>query len=45
MSFEGINLTKRDLRTYARDENELWFAQELNRRYLLGRALPLLTGS
>ena len=24
------------LRTYARDENELWFAQEIDRRFLLG---------
>jgi TonB-dependent receptor len=36
VSFEGINLTKEHLRTYARDENELWFAQELDRRFLLG---------
>jgi TonB-dependent receptor len=36
ISLEGINLTKESLRTYARDENELWFAQELDRRILLG---------
>jgi TonB-dependent receptor len=36
VSFEGINLTNEHLRTYARDENELWFAQELDRRFLLG---------
>jgi TonB-dependent receptor len=36
VSLEGINLTKEHLRTYARDENELWFAQELDRRFLLG---------
>jgi TonB-dependent receptor len=36
ISLEGINLTKESLRTYARDENELWFAQELDRRFLLG---------
>lgn len=36
VSLEGINLTKESLRTYARDENELWFAQELDRRFLLG---------
>jgi TonB-dependent receptor len=36
VSFEGINLTQEDLRTYARDKSELWFAQELRRRFLLG---------
>ncbi|WP_297506544.1 TonB-dependent receptor [uncultured Caulobacter sp.] len=36
ISLEGINLTNEHLRTYARDENELWFAQELDRRFLLG---------
>jgi TonB-dependent receptor len=36
VSLEGINLTRESLRTYARDENELWFAQELDRRILLG---------
>ena len=36
ISFEGINLTKESLRTYARDTNELWYAQELDSRYLIG---------
>lgn len=36
VSFEGINLTKEHVRTYARDPNQLWFAQELDRRFLLG---------
>lgn len=36
ISLEGINLTKESLRTYARDPNQLWFAQELDRRILLG---------
>ncbi len=36
ISFEGINLTKENLRTYARDPNQLWYAQELDTRYLLG---------
>jgi len=36
ISLEGINLTKEGLRTYARDENQLWYAQELDRRFLLG---------
>jgi TonB-dependent receptor len=36
ISLEGINLTKESLRTYGRDENQLWFAQELDRRFLLG---------
>ncbi len=36
VSLEGINLTKESLRTYARDPNQLWFAQELDRRFLLG---------
>ncbi|RAK52231.1 TonB-dependent receptor [Phenylobacterium deserti] len=36
ISFEGINLTGESLRTYARDENQLWFAQELDTRYLVG---------
>jgi TonB-dependent receptor len=36
VSFEGINLTRESLRTYGRDENQLWFAQELDRRFLLG---------
>ena len=36
ISFEGLNLTQSKLRTYARDETELWYAQELDRRFLLG---------
>jgi len=36
VTFEGINLTEEDVRTYARDKTELWFAQELSRRFLLG---------
>jgi len=36
VSFEAINLLGEHLRTYARDKNELWFAQELDTRYLLG---------
>jgi TonB-dependent receptor len=36
VSLEGINIFEEKLRTYARDENELWFAQELDTRYLLG---------
>ncbi|MBU4436479.1 MAG: TonB-dependent receptor, partial [Alphaproteobacteria bacterium] len=36
LSLEGINLTRESLRTYGRSEHELWFAQELDRRILLG---------
>ncbi|MHA6720649.1 TonB-dependent receptor [Sphingomonas sp. RS6] len=36
VTFEGINLTEESVRTYARDEKQLWFAQELDRRFLLG---------
>ncbi len=36
ITLEGINLTKESVRTYARDEKELWYAQELDRRFLLG---------
>ena len=36
ITLEGINLTETAVRTYARDEKELWFAQELDRRFLLG---------
>ncbi len=36
ISFEGINLNKESLRTYARDTHELWYAQELDTRYLFG---------
>lgn len=36
LSFEGINLTSETVRTYGRDESNLWFAQELKPRYLFG---------
>ncbi|WP_334162694.1 TonB-dependent receptor [Phenylobacterium sp.] len=36
ISFEAINIFEESLRTYARDENQLWFAQELDTRYLVG---------
>jgi TonB-dependent receptor len=36
VSFEGINIFEESLRTYARDSNELWFAQEIDSRYLVG---------
>ncbi|MEG3082179.1 TonB-dependent receptor [Sphingomonas sp. PB2P12] len=36
VSLEGINLTEQKLRTYARDESQLWYGQELRRRFLLG---------
>jgi TonB-dependent receptor len=36
LSFEGINLTSETVRTYGRDESNVWFAQELKPRYLLG---------
>ena len=36
VTFEGLNILGEDLRTYARTEHELWFAQELDPRYLLG---------
>lgn len=36
ITLEGINLTEESVRTYARDEKQLWFAQELDRRFLLG---------
>ncbi|MBX9617149.1 MAG: TonB-dependent receptor [Caulobacteraceae bacterium] len=36
LSFEGINLTSESVRTYGRDESNIWFAQELKPRYLLG---------
>jgi len=36
ISLEGINLLNENLRTYGRDENQLWYAQELDRRFLLG---------
>jgi len=36
VSFEGINLLSETVRTYARTERQLYFAQELAPRYLLG---------
>jgi len=36
VTLEGINLTETAVRTYARDEKQLWYAQELDRRFLLG---------
>jgi len=36
VSFEAINLTSEPLRTYGRDKSNLWFAQELKPRLLLG---------
>ena len=36
LSFEGINLTGEDLRSYARARNDYWLIQELKPRYLLG---------
>jgi hypothetical protein len=42
VSLEGINLTKESLRTYGRDPNQLWFAQELDQPLPARRSLPLL---
>lgn len=36
VSFEAINLTGEDLRTFGRDSSEFWFIQELDPRYLVG---------
>lgn len=36
VSLEAINLTSEPVRTYGRTENDLYFAQELKPRYLLG---------
>ncbi len=36
VSFEGINLTNSDVKTFARTENEPWFIVEGNARYLFG---------
>jgi TonB-dependent receptor len=36
ISFEGINLTKSDVKTYARTENQPWFIVEGNSRFLFG---------
>ncbi len=35
-SFEGINLTKSNMETFARTENQPWFIVEGNRRFYLG---------
>jgi TonB-dependent receptor len=35
-SFEGLNLTKSNVRTFARTENQPWFIVEGDRRFLLG---------
>jgi TonB-dependent receptor len=36
LTFEGINLLEEGVRTFGRDESNLFFAQELDARYLLG---------
>jgi TonB-dependent receptor len=36
VSFEGINLTKSNVKTYARTENQPWFIVEGDRRFYLG---------
>ncbi|MDB5703644.1 MAG: TonB-dependent receptor [Sphingomonas bacterium] len=36
VTLEGINLLEESVRTYARDKTELWYAQELDRRFMLG---------
>jgi hypothetical protein len=36
VTFEGINLTEEGVRTFARDDSQLYFAQELDARYLFG---------
>jgi TonB-dependent receptor len=36
LTFEGINLLEEGVRTYGRDESNLFFAQELDARYLVG---------
>ena len=36
LSFEAINLTGENLRTFGRSESNMWFAQELDPRYLFG---------
>jgi TonB-dependent receptor len=35
-SFEGINLNKEGIKTYARSPNEIWLVQEGQRRFLFG---------
>ena len=36
VTVEGINLTNEPLRTYGRSVTNVWFAQELQRRFLFG---------
>ena len=36
VSFEAINLNEEHLRTFGRDSSNVWFAQELDTRYVLG---------
>ena len=36
ISLQGVNMTNEDVRTYGRDKEQLWFAQELDARYYLG---------
>lgn len=36
LTFEGLNLTGENIRSYGRDTSNLWFAQELDSRYQLG---------
>ena len=36
LSIEGINLANESLRTYGRDTSNVWYAQELKRRFLFG---------
>ena len=36
VSFEAVNLTGEPIRTYGRDESNLWFAQELSPQFFLG---------
>ena len=36
VSVEGLNILEESMRTHARDPNQLWFAQELDSRYLVG---------
>ena len=36
LSLEGLNLTKESVRTYGRDTKQLWYAQELDRRFIVG---------
>lgn len=36
ISFEGINMLEEGQRTFGRDDSNVWFAQELDARFLLG---------